>query len=87
MKQLEHMVSRINKATGSPEASYTKHGDKYTANIGNYHLDGAYGGWQLQRMCTDGGGVDQPIGGGYVPKRELYDKMRAYLAGIEQHKA
>ena len=77
---LENTVDRINKATGSPTASYTKTEDGYKANPGNYHLNWAYGGCQLVRMCNNGGITD--ITQGFDTKANLYYQMRAYLNGI-----
>jgi hypothetical protein len=85
-KMLESLVLRLNSITGSPETSYTKIGDKFIANIGNYHISGAYGGVQLQRMVGESGGVQTPLGGGYCSKRELYEKIHAYISGIESTK-
>lgn len=83
MKNLEYQVERINKAMNSPAASYTRDkAGKLKANIGNYHLDGAYGGWKLARMTSEGGGITC-ITSGFVPKRELYNQLQAFLSGIE----
>jgi hypothetical protein len=51
--------------------------------IGSYILDGAYGGWQLQRLATDGGGIRQ-ITYGYIPARELLERISAYRHGYER---
>ena len=84
IKNLEYLVDRINEVTGQPATSWTKTKTGITANIGNYHLAGAYGLHALEQMYNDGGGVMQifPLS----TKRELYDKMRAFLAGYEQAK-
>lgn len=76
---LEAAVKRLNKITGSPE-TYITNGK---CNIGHYCLSWAYGGVQLQRVCSDGGGINNVLGGGYCTKRELYEKMHAFIAGIE----
>ena len=81
-KQLQAIVDRINRATNSPMTSYTKIGTKYTPNPGNYHLDGAYGGWSLSRMCNTGGGTSDVFRCGHIPKRELYNRMQAFLDGM-----
>ena len=82
-KQLESIVERINAITGSPKESYSKDSKgKYKANPGNFHLSGAYGGWQLQRICNDGGGVTT-ITSGFVSKSELAQLMYAYIDGLE----
>ena len=82
MKDLEYLVSEINRLTGSPAEPYTKTEDGYVKNVGNFHLDGAYGGWQLQRMANLDGGTSQPLGGGYHTKRELAALLRAYINGM-----
>ncbi len=78
---LQNLCTTINRAAGTPLAPYTKHGDTFTPNANCYHLDGAYGGWGLVQMCEKGTGVRDVIGG-HMPKRELYDKMQVFLAGM-----
>lgn len=83
-KQLQSLVDYINTITNSPKESYSKGEDgHYHANIGNYHIDGAYGGVTLHQIVTDGGGVTTPLGGGYFTKRELYQKLYAFIRGID----
>lgn len=84
---LENLCSTINRTTDSPLVPYTKDKDgKYIANVGNYHIEGAYGGYCLSRMVNVGGGTETIIGG-YMPKRELYNRMHAFLSGLEAHQA
>jgi hypothetical protein len=85
-KELEALVDLINIATNSPTVPWTRTADGLRANIGNYHISGAYGGVQLQRMMNEGGGVTCPIGLGFCSKRELADRLRAFLRGIETAK-
>lgn len=84
MAQLEAVVARINRMTKSPGTTYTKdaHG-KFRANIGNYHLDGAYGGWALYRIANEGGACPDVLKIGHASKRELYHAMHAFIAGLE----
>lgn len=86
-KQLQAVVDRINHATNSPLASYLQINGKLTAQIRNYHLDGAYGGWKLSRMASDGGGTSDVFHSGYCTKRELYDQLHAFLRGLDSVKA
>jgi hypothetical protein len=87
MVQLEAMVKAINKRTNSPEAPYSKDDNgKLTANIGNYHLDGAYGGWSLNRMVSPGGGVSDVFRCGHVSKRDLYNRLKAFIDGLDAGK-
>ena len=83
-KHLEGMIARLNKLTNSPDQPYAKGADgRYKAQIGCFHLAGAYGGVGLHRICNDGGGVTTPIGSGYMTKRELYERLFDYIRGIE----
>ena len=89
-KDLECLVGRINTITNSPATSYTRNGKKgnrktgFTANIGNYHLDYAYSGVKLARMVNESGGITVISTTGYGTKRELYNWMNAYIAGLSQ---
>lgn len=86
-KQLELLVDHLNEITGSPAAPWTRQEDgSLTANVGNYHISYAYGGVCLHRMMNDAGGVTTPLSYGHVPKRELYDQLRAFIIGLEQRK-
>lgn len=80
---LEAVVSRINRLTGSPSTPWRREGDRNRANIGNYHLSQCYGGVSLHRMANESGGVTTPLGSGHVPKRELYEQLHAFARGLE----
>jgi len=85
-KDLEYLVNELNKVTGNAEHPYTYVEGKYTANIGNYHISGAYGGVALEQIVTDGGGTKRISNQGYGTKRELYNFLQAYLSGIHTAK-
>ena len=85
---LKATVDRINRMTNSPIDMYNRTEDEngkgiYKANIGNYHLSGAYGGYSLHRMDTDGGGITDVLGCGHLAKRDLYDRMQSFIRGLE----
>ncbi len=79
-KDLEIAVKRLNKLTKSPPDPYNDQGE---SNVGNYHIDRAYGGFALHRMVNELGGIRSSFFGGYIPKRELYGLIHAFLAGLE----
>ena len=85
-KDNEAVCERINRITGSPLKTWERKGEKNVSAIGNYHLDGAYGGWALHRIVSDGGGVDDVFRCGHVSKRELYDRMQAFISGLNTNK-
>jgi hypothetical protein len=86
LKNLQSVVDRINTTTGSPVEQYSTVNGKLLANIGNYHLSGAYGGYALYRMDNLSGGITDISNSGYVSKRALYDLLHMYLAGYEAGK-
>ena len=86
LKNLQAVVNRINTTTGSPVEQYTKVNGKLVANIGNYHLSGAYGGYALYRMVNASGCIRDISDSGYMTKRALYNILHAYLAGYEAAK-
>lgn len=85
----EHMlqmrVDHLNKITNSPMTPYSRdergHFQPHLANVGNYHLDSAYGGYSLVQMMNSDGGVNTLFERG--PKREIFNKLCALIRGIE----
>ena len=85
-KMLENLARDINKITESPDTTYTKNNDgTFTANIGNYHISYAYGGAALHRISNEHGGV-LDVFYGHMPKRDLYNRMAAWVQGYEMSK-
>lgn len=87
-KDLKAVVSRINTMCGTPSEPYAKIGDKYVPQANCYHLSGAYGGVSLHQMsstpsCT---GVRDVFSCGHITKRELYDRMQAFIVGYQTAK-
>lgn len=78
---LRNLCEHLNKITGSPVNGWERINGENRANIGHYHIDCAYGGYALERMVSEGGGVTQVISRGTA--RELYDQMHAFLRGFE----
>ena len=86
-KDLDYLVTRINEITDSPqEYITTTPNGKFKANIGNYHIEGAYGGVRLSRVSTDGGGITTVSTTGFGTKKELYNWMSAFIAGLTANK-
>ena len=81
IKHLEAIARRLNKMTNSPT---TYMDANRNILVGHFHIDRAYGGFSLCRTDNSSGGVTQPMGyAGHVPARELYERMHAFMAGIE----
>lgn len=77
---LEAAIKRLNLLTKRPTEPYTRIEGKLVSNLGNYHLSGAYGGWQLHEMANDGGGINVISSGGYVSKSQLYDQVQSMIS-------
>lgn len=78
---LNRQVGLLNQETGNPAEYYTDG----KANVGNYHLDGAYGSVSLVQTCNESGGVRTIFGFG--AKRELYNQIQAFRMGLASGKA
>ena len=87
LKMLQHKVEYINEVFGHPKEPYTKNDNGVRANVGNYHLSQAYGGVALVQIVNESGGVTMPMGYGHVPKRELYNQLLGFTAGIQAMKS
>lgn len=83
-RDLEAVCARVNRTFGESEAAYRRDdGGQWTAVVGSFTLDGAYGGWALYRITSEGGGCFDVLGIGHVPRRELRDAIFAFLRGVE----
>lgn len=80
--QLDAAVNMLNHMTGNNPEPYREDGGKWVANLGNYHISGAYGGYSLHRMCNESGGVSDVFDCGHIPARQLAALMSAYTAGL-----
>lgn len=83
-RQLQIQIDRINFLTRSPINSWSRNEDGTLFSYeGNYHLSHAYGGVCLHRMVNDCGAVQDVFSCGHVPKRDLYNRIRAFITGLE----
>lgn len=79
---LDSKAATINSMRGAPSEPSRMVDGKYRANVGNYHISGAYGGYCLHRMCNESGGVSDVFNCGHIPARQLAALMSAYTAGL-----
>ena len=80
---LYNALTRLNAAFGH---DLTKVTSSTYMIPGSFLLQGAYGGWQLQRIVPGGGVVS--VTSGYRPRREVVEYIYAMLDGaamMEQH--
>ncbi len=78
-KNLDAVCARINRMTNSPETPYTDG----KPNVGAFLVNSQYGCVQLARIVADNGGERDILNIGFVTKRELYNAMFAFIAGLE----
>lgn len=84
IKNLQALCERLNKVTGSPLVPWIRGEDgELRAQIGNFHISRAYGGYCVHRMANESGGVTTPISYGHIPARRLYEQMQAWLSVTE----
>lgn len=80
VKQLENVITQINRLTHSPIASYTKTSTGILPNAGNFHLNGSYNGRMGLARMLESGGIELIIPSS--TKRELYDRLQSFIAGF-----
>jgi hypothetical protein len=84
IKHLRPLVDRLNRTAGTSLEPWSRGEDgKLRSNIGNFHIDSAYGGYSLHQMANECGGIRDVFGVGHVSARALYDQIHAFLRGIE----
>jgi len=83
IKTLQQDANMLNYMTSNNGEPYSKddHGG-YSANVGNYHISKAYGGYALHQMANAGGGI-RDIFNGHMPARELHGLILAYMRGLK----
>jgi hypothetical protein len=85
-KDLQAVCARINRTCGTPLAPYSKAADgTFGPNANAYLIDYAYGGASLHQMSGTPGctGERDVLGCGHITKRDLYERMHAFLRGID----
>lgn len=77
---LEAKIDWLNHVLGRPKTPWTRdESGRMSANIGNFHLGGAYGRTQIQEMVSSGGGVRTHSG--YETKRGIAARLDSMAAG------
>ena len=75
-RNLEAQIDSINKALGHTGPLWQTIDGRNVATVGMLALDGAYGGWHVERMSNTGGGVSI-IGHSYrMTARECWYMLR-----------
>jgi len=88
-RDIEAVCTRINHAVNGEALEPWERTNGKLRQVPNvYTISYAYGGASLHRNCDVNGdgeshGVSDVFGCGHVPKRELYDRMQAFLRGVE----
>ena len=83
-KDLQLAVDRLNTITDNKLGAYEKQENgQYKSNVGNYHLSYAYSGVSLHKMVNQAGGVQDVFRCGHIPKRDLYNRIWAFIDGMK----
>jgi hypothetical protein len=77
-KQLDSAAEGLNELTNSPQECYIDR----IAQVGNYNISGAYGGYSLHRIVNTSGGVRDVFGCGHIKASELIRLIYAYRNGF-----
>lgn len=82
-EMLKAKLDALNSLTLSPREPWTRNHEtgKITANVGNYHHEGANGNHNVYRHANTSGGVTTPLGPAPKTRKELADAIDNYTAG------
>ena len=89
-KQIEGRLDTVARLMGRQREAWIKREDgTYRANIGALYLDHNtfYGGYVVEEIATDGGGVRRPFGDGRLTAAEMWTALgmvadALYMAGV-----
>jgi hypothetical protein len=87
-RDLEAVCARINRTVNGSELEPWERVDGKLRQVPDaYSISYAYGGAALHRNCSvnangESHGIHDVLGG-HMPKRELYERMQAFLRGVE----
>ena len=79
-KALQSKIDQLNKITGNPLKPYSYNEGTIKGNVGNYCLNGVYGGWNLVQIVNEGGGIHSLLFG--RTKSELYSRIESLIMGV-----
>lgn len=79
---LDKRVSYLNTVAGTPQEPWSGTFGTCEPNPGNYHLDGAYGGYSLSQMALQGSGERNVLNAGFNSIPVTYELVNAYIAGM-----
>jgi len=82
-QMIDHLIDRINVEAGTPLEPRTNQDGKIRANIGCYHYSKQLGGYHLEQIVNEGGGVRSVLRCGRVPKKEFYNVLMAFLEEVK----
>ena len=84
-KDAERAFDRLAYALGKQHTRWEQVDGRNVVNVGSWHLDCApiYGGYVVNEICNEGGGITQPFGMLRHPAREFCALVNFALAAIE----
>jgi hypothetical protein len=82
-KQIQASIDTINSILNRPDSPYSQVDGKCVANIGNFSLSQAYGGYCVHLMVNENGGVSCPIWCGHITASDAYWRLCAFISGLD----
>lgn len=82
-EHIEQLVGRINELSGRDPVVWKRIGKRNVASVGSYTVDHAYGGYRLEEIVNESGGVDCPFGHGRYSYGQFVDHLRTILTGMK----
>ena len=78
-KNLNDLAKELNLLTGSPVEAVNPRLTEHRHSIGHHFISCQYSSYSLERIVGTDGGTQCQLSGG--TKRQLWDEMKAWMAG------
>ena len=82
LSDLQEQVDAINTLLGNPMTYGHWENNEHIYHEGHWFLSEAYGGVNVHQL-QNGSAICKPLHDGYYPKRELYEQLRNFIAGLQ----
>lgn len=82
LDRLAGQLDRLLGGDGSPV--WSRQDGRNVARAGAVYVDGAYGGWAVYRVASDGHGASDLSRMGHQPARRVFDWLSGAVTALEE---
>lgn len=80
---LQNKIDALNRRLNRPVEPWVTVDGRNVAQVGNLHFDHQLGGWRIEEMANDGGGIRTPFGNTRWSAADMADVIDAILGALQ----